>query len=322
MNPQTKNKPGFKQEFKEKFKEKFKQRYSQLTDWKTFSEISLHFLRQSLRINPLKITTPQLKKRLPWCPEGFFINYRHGGQAARIEKGIALGNLLEHQLGYFYLQEAASMIPPLILQPKPTDLVLDMCASPGSKTTQLAALMKNKGLIIANDLKGARLAALAMNSQRCGLTNHLLTAMPGHFFKKSGLQFDKILVDAPCSATGAIRKSFKTILIWNPHMVKRLAGTQKQLIDTAFHILKPGGTLVYSTCSLEPDEDEAVVDFLLNKYSNAEIQPTILPGLKTSLPVKEFEGHKYHKNIKHCLRIWPQDNDTEGFFVAKIKKLG
>ena len=138
--------------------------------------------------------------------------------------------------------------------------------------------------------------------------------------RTTGIEFDRILVDAPCSGTGTIRKSFKTLRIWNPNMVKRLSITQKQLLETAFNILKDNGTLIYSTCSLEPEENESVVDFLLEKYDNAIIEDIKINNLKRSHAVLEFEKNNYNKNIKKCLRIWPQDNDTEGFFVAKITK--
>ena len=211
------------------------------------------------------------------------------------------------------------MIPPLVLDPKPDDIVLDMCGSPGSKTTQIAALMQNKGILVANDYTIDRMKPLTINIQRCGISNTIITLMEGRFFKNSNIKFDKISVDAPCSGTGTIRKSLKTLKIWNPNMIKRLAGTQKQLLDTAFNILKENGTLVYSTCSLEPEENESVIDFLLNRY-NAKIEKIELNGLKTSPAILEFEDKTYNKEIKNCLRIWPQDNDTEGFFVAKIRK--
>ena len=104
-------------------------------------------------------------------------------------------------------------------------------------------------------------------------------------------------------------------------MIKRLAGTQRQLIDAAFNNLKENGTLVYSTCSLEPEENEAVIDFLINKYENASLEEIKLTNIKKSDPILNFENNKYDKNVKKCLRIWPQDNDTEGFFVAKIRKI-
>jgi len=302
------------------FKEEFVKRYSQLTDFEEFKKYSLSFLRRSIRVNTLKSTIPEIKKRLkewklksvPWCPEGFWVER---------EDRRDVGNLIEHHLGYIFVQEAASMIPPIVLAPKPGETILDLCASPGSKTTQIAQFMKNKGLLVANDYKGLRMVPLNMNIQRLGITNTITTLIPGQYYKN--LQFDRILVDAPCSGTGTIRKSLKTLTIWNSNMVKRLSGQQKQLLETGFKMLKPGGTLVYSTCTLEPEEDEGVIDFLITKYKNAkidEIKPNELPGLKRSEPITEFNNKKYSDEVKKCLRIWPQDNDTEGFFVTKIKK--
>tara|TARA_Y100000310_G_scaffold186269_1_gene186410 strand:- start:62783 stop:63676 length:894 start_codon:yes stop_codon:yes gene_type:complete len=295
-----------------KWKEKFLKRYESLTNLDKFIECSEKPLRKSIRVNTLKSDVKEIKsrfkdyslKQIPWCKEGFWL------------KGKAIGNTLEHFTGKIYMQEAASMIPPLVLNPK-DEIILDMCASPGSKTTQIASLMKNKGLIIANDISIQRLKPLSLNLQRMGILNTIMTQMQGHWFKKE--YFDKILVDAPCSGIGAIRKSPKTPGIWNPNMVKSLAGLQKRLIATAFSILKDKGTLVYSTCTLEPEENEGVIDFLLHKFDNAKLEKIKL-NLNQSNPILEFEDKKYNEEIKKCLRIWPQDNDTEGFFVAKIIK--
>ena len=302
------------------FKDEFVERYSKLTDFEEFKKYSLQYLRRSIRVNTLKISAKELKKKIendweltqiPWCKEGFWIKNKHSERRD-------IGNMIEHSLGYFYVQEAASMIPPIVLEPKPGEIVLDMCASPGSKSSQIAAMMENKGILIANDYKGIRLNPLGINIQKSGLTNCIITLMMGQWFKN--IKFDKILVDAPCSGTGTIRKSFKTLRIWNPNMIRRLAGTQKQLIENAFNHLKENGILVYSTCSLEPEENEGVVDFLLGKYNNAKLEDIKL-SIKRSNPILEFEGKRYNPEIKKCLRIWPQDNDTEGFFIAKIKKL-
>lgn len=302
-----------------KFKPEFIKRYSELTDFNDFKEYSLRFLRRSIRANTLKLETEKIKKRMekdwiltsvPWCKEGFWIEHKQGRRD--------IGNAIEHFLGYIYVQEAASMIPPIVLDPKPGEIVLDMCASPGSKTTQIAQYMDNKGILVANDYKGERMVPLEINMQRCGAANCIITMMNGEWLKE--MKFDRILVDAPCSGTGTIRKSFKTLLMWNPNMVKRLSMTQKNLIETAFSNLKDNGTLVYSTCSLEPEEDEEVVDYLLNKYDNARLEEIGL-NIKRSEPILKFENKTYSEEIKKCLRIWPQDNDTEGFFVAKIKKL-
>jgi len=295
------------------------ERYSTLTNIEEFKKYSLAFLRRSVRVNTVQADIKEVKKSIeakgwilkpiPWCKEGFWIEHNDRRD---------VGNLLEHHLGKIYVQEAASMIPPLVLNPQPGDIVLDMCAAPGSKTTQMGAMMENKGIIVANDFKGARLQSLGINVQRSGLTNIMITLMHGKRF--FGFQFDKILVDAPCSGMGAIRKSLKTIHIWNPLMISKLAREQKGLLENAFHNLKVGGELVYSTCSVEPEENEGVVDYLVTKFHTASVEKVTLKGLKVSPTITEFSGIKFDSRVKNCLRIWPQDNDTEGFFVAKIKK--
>ncbi len=302
------------------FKPLFIKRYSELTAWEPFKKYSLSFLKRSIRINTILSSVKETKKsieakgwqleQIPWCKEGFWISHPERRD---------VGNLWEHHLGKIYVQEAASMIPPLVLQPQPGEIVLDMCAAPGSKTTQIGMMMNNKGLIVANDYKGQRLQSLGINLQRSGLTNTIVSLMHGKRFHN--FEFDKILVDAPCSGTGTIRKSLKTIHIWNPKMVVKISRQQKELLENAFNNLKSGGELVYSTCSLEPEENEGVVDHLLNKFSRARVVKVKLPGLKTSPPITEFGKTKYHSQVKHALRIWPQDNNTEGFFVCKIKKL-
>src|SRR3989338_5383317 len=257
-----------------KFKEQFIKRYEQLTDIENFKEITSKYLRRSIRVNTLKTNINQLTNRLnkaftlekvPWCNEAFFV------EGERRD----LGNLIEHSLGYFYIQEAASLIPPLALDPKENEVILDMAAAPGSKTTQMAAMLNNLGIIIANDVKFERLKSLYINLQRCGVSNTIMT----------------------------------------------ISKLQKKLIMTAFENLKEDGVLVYSTCSLEPDENEGVIDYLLNKQNNAQLQKIDVENIKRSLPVLEFESSSFNPEIEKCLRIWPQDNDTEGFFVAKIKKL-
>ena len=293
-----------------KWKEKFIERYKNLTDIDIFLETSLKPLRKTLRVNTIKTSVSEIKKRMklepiPWCDTGFFT------------QGYAIGNTLEHYLGYIYLQGAASMIPPVVLDPKKNEMILDMCASPGSKTSQIAAMMENTGLIIANDNAMERLKPLTLNMQRCGVTNTVFTRMEGRWFKD--MEFDRILVDAPCSGIGTIRKSFETIEMWNPNFSRKMCGIQKQLLSTAVPMLKTGGVLVYSTCTLEPEEDESVVDTILQRHPELKLEKISL-DIKHSPAIEEFEGKTYSSEVKKCLRIWPQDNDTEGFFVAKFTK--
>ncbi len=299
------------------FKPKFIERYSKLTNWEEYKKYSLSFLRKSIRVNTLKRPVKEVISRLekdwtfeqvPWCKEGFFMESKHGR--------LDVGNTVEHCLGYYYVQEAASMIPPLVLDPKPGDRVIDIAAAPGSKASQMAQMMNNEGILVANDVAGMRLASLGINMQRCGVLNAITTQMAGERIKD--MEFDKVLLDAPCSGTGTIRKSIKTIIMWNPEMIKRLAAMQRKLIMSAYNLVAKGGTLVYSTCSTEPDENEAVVSYLLNN-TDAKLEPIEL-NINRSPAVLEFNGTEYRKEVKHCLRLWPQDNDTEGFFIAKIKR--
>jgi len=208
------------------------------------------------------------------------------------------------------------MIPPLVLNPKPKEKILDMCASPGSKTTQIAQYMQNKGTLIANDIRKDRIAILERNLKRTG-SIAVVTMQPGQQFKD--VKFDKILVDAPCSGTGTIRNTlnFKD---WNPETFERLSFEQKSLLHSAYNILKKGGLLVYSTCSMEPEENELVVDWLLKRHKKTNLEEITI-NLKRSKPILTYNKQKLDTRIKKTLRIWPQDNNTSGFFVAKIRKL-
>ncbi|MEM4260363.1 MAG: NOL1/NOP2/sun family putative RNA methylase [Candidatus Woesearchaeota archaeon] len=311
---------NIKQNFENHYKKFLGEKYE------LFIKYSSSYINKAIRVNTLKISVDEVKSRLekrwilkqiPWCKEGFWINYRIN--SSEENERFDIGNLIEHNLGYIYVQEASSMIPPVVLNPKPGEIVLDMCAAPGSKASQIAQYMKNKGVLICNDIQGSRLKPLGMNLQRCGVSNSIITMMKSKDFLNSNILYDKILVDAPCSGTGTIRKSLKTLIMWSPNLIERLVKTQKQLVDTAFQILKPGGILVYSTCTLEPEENESVVSFLLDKYTNAIIKKINFKGNRTN-PITQFDGLKIRPEVKDCLRIHPYDNNSEGFFVAKIQK--
>ncbi|MFT4326833.1 MAG: NOL1/NOP2/sun family putative RNA methylase [Candidatus Woesearchaeota archaeon] len=302
------------------FKEGFVKRYSLLTNWDDFKKYSLSYLNRCIRIGnkmPIAVVKKGLEskgwilEKVPWMENAFWVRHEEGR--------LDLGSTIEHQLGYFYIQEAASMIPPLALDPKPGELVLDMCSAPGSKTTQIAEMMHNQGLVVANDVNGLRLAPLGVNIQRMGVYNVIQTQRDSARLRWN-VQFDKILLDAPCSGVGTIRKSIKTIGMWNPKMINHIASLQRKLINVAWGLLKPGGILVYSTCSTEPEEDEEIISNFLEKNADADVLPFDLPGFKRSPAVTEFEGKVYDKRVEHTLRVWPQDNDTEGFYVAKLVK--
>ncbi len=301
-------------EYIRKINPKFVEHYEEIDGTNEFYEYLNKPIRISIRINTLKVDLESFKNRLskkynleeiPWCKEGFYIDKE-------------VGNTIEHSLGYFFIQEAASMIPPVVLEPKPGDRVLDIAAAPGAKATQIAMYMKNKGYLLANDVRRDRAYILISNLQRMGVTNAKVTIMDGRKFSKYENRFDKVLLDAPCSNVGMIRKNYKHLKEWNYRMVKYYSKLQKELILAAYKTLKPGGILVYSTCTMEPEENEEVVDFLLKEY-DAELLEIKLP-IKRRKPILKYKDRKYDKSIEKCLRIHPQDNDTEAFFVAKILK--
>jgi len=294
---------------------------------KEFFDISYTKTPSSIRCNTLKISVSELKERF----EGYGWKLRQPFEDfpevmiidSKLNPG-EIGKTKEHLLGYYYVQEISSMLPMLALQPKPGEIILDLCASPGSKTTQAAAMMNNEGTIIANELSMGRIGILNSNLERCGVMNTIVTRKEGvalcnRFLKKSQMRFDKILVDAPCSGEGTLRKSPKTFEMWNINMIKKIAGVQKQLAIAAFKLLKIGGEMIYSTCTLSPEEDEMIVNHLIENF-DVKIEQIKLP-LKFRCGVTEWEGVSLDENVKKCLRLYPQDNNTDGFFVAKLRKV-
>lgn len=195
--------------------------------------------------------------------------------------------------------------------PQP-DSVMDMAAAPGSKTTQLAALMGNQGAILANEFSASRVKVLHANLSRCGVSNTALTHFDGRVFGAAlPEQFDAILLDAPCSGEGVIRKDSDALRNWSLASTEEIAATQRDLLESAFHALKPGGTLVYSTCTLNRIENQQVVSGLLERYPHAvEIDPlqNLFPGAERALTPEGF------------LHVFPMIFDSEGFFVARLRK--
>ena len=284
---------------------------------------------RTIRVNTLKISVEELKKRLeekPWIlkqpfkkfPEILIVE-------SELEPG-ELGRSLEHLLGYYYIQELASMLPAIALNPKPNEIVLDLCAAPGSKTTQMSAMMQNEGTIIANDPSMGRIKILASNLERCGSANTIITRKKGEILckklKEQNFLIDKILVDAPCSGEGTIRSTPKTLLMWNINNVKSLSGIQKHLLSNAIEILRVGGELVYSTCTHAPEENEAVLDYVLKKFPDIKIESLSLPiELKCSQGIKNWREKEFNEEVSKACRIYSHITNTEGFFIAKLRKL-
>ena len=233
-----------------------------------------------------------------------------------------LGKSKEHLLGYYYVQEISSMMPILALQPKENDIMLDLCASPGSKTTQASASMNNKGTIIANDKDIGRISILSANLEKVGATNVIVTRHDAvqlcKKLRELNMKFDKILLDVPCSGEGNLRSSPSTLLSWNVKVIEKLGRIQRKIAESAIPLLKEGGEVIYSTCTHAPEENELNVQYLIDKF-NLKIEEIKLP-LKTRPGITEWQGKNLSQELKKAHRIYPQDNDTEGFFLCKMKK--
>jgi len=275
-----------------------------------------------LRVNTLKIGVEEGINRLtllgidaeplPWYSAGLRVH----GQLERL-----LGSR-EYTLGYFYWQEGASMLPPVALNPGPSHRVLDLCAAPGSKTTQMAQMMGNRGVIVANDRSLRRLVSLGHNLQLCGVANTLVLCSDGRWLPRNlQLRFDRVLVDAPCTASGRLRSKPPKCILPSPNRLSSLQTLQKGLLTSGFRLLKPGGLLAYSTCSLHPEENEEVVFHLLRRFpQEVEILRLSIPGLSGHPGLTEWEGRQYPEEMERCLRVYPHDNDTDGFFIALVEK--
>ncbi len=301
--------------------EKLYSRYKTIIpDFRDFMEFIKRPLLQSFRVNTLKAKRDEILlllkdlkiKSLPFYNNGFLL-----------QEKTRFGNHITHNLGMIYIQEIASMIPVVVLDPKPDEVVLDLCAAPGSKTTQIAQSMENSGLLVANEINRKRAQGLIHNIKRCGLLNEAVIILRGQRIDKILPDyFDRILIDAPCSAEGTIRKSKAVLYHWGLKNIQRMAKIQKGLIVSGFRALQPGGTMVYSTCTLAPEENEGVVAYLLDRFPEAEIMPITIPNFKIRPGIIKWQGETFDKRLKSCARILPQDNDTAPFFIARIIKRG
>lgn len=269
-----------------------------------------------LRINTLKAAVAETRLRLE--RQGFLLveeNLLH--PIYRAENITQPGHLLEFSLGHLHSQALSSVLAGLVLGPKPGEVVLDLCAAPGSKTSLLAQLMQNRGIIVANDRNPNRLVALRANLKRLGVTNTVIVRYPGqHFPKRFG--FDRVLVDVPCSAEGTLRAGPDGTLRQPTRAGEKLTRLQRDLLLRGFDLLMVGGTLVYSTCTYYPEENESVVQFLLENRP-AEIRPIGLE-LPHSPGLDQWKEASYDPSIKHCWRIYPHQLDTVGFFLARVVK--
>lgn len=279
---------------------------------------------QALRLNPLKKGlqeggTPYIKdvckEPVPWAKDAFYY-----------DKEERPGKHPYHEMGVYYIQEPSAMSAAAVLAPKPGMRVLDLCAAPGGKTTQLASYLMQQGLLVANEIHPARAKILSTNVERMGITNGIVTnedsgTLADHF----GCYFHAILVDSPCSGEGMFRKNPEAMEEWSPENVELCAARSEEILDNAARMLLPGGTLVYSTCTFAPEENEQEIANFLAKHEEFSLVSVDFPQFEKGRwewLKEEQQKETVASEIEKTMRLWPHKLHGEGHFVACLKKAG
>jgi len=287
-----------------------------IDDWHAFIENLSERKPSSCRVNTLKTAKKELIESLKEFDSIKEVSWYE--DALVFENSLKPGNTLEHALGYYYIQDLSSMIPVLALSPKENELIVDLCASPGSKTTQIAQVMKNTGTIIANEVYPDRIQKLIANIYRFGALNTVVVQSDARNFFLEERKADRILVDAPCSSLGNLKKHLD---LMNADKGKSLTfqATQIQLLRKAIKYTETGGTIVYSTCTVAPEENEEVVNALLGEGS-IEIEKIELNAVHAK-GLTEFEGKAFDSSLSKTIRIYPHHFNSGGMFIAKLRKI-
>ena len=270
--------------------------------------------KYGLRVNTLKLLPEEFEKiapfeieKIPWIPNGYY--YKEGTFPARHPYYAA---------GIYYLQEPSAMTPASRLPVEPGERVLDLCAAPGGKATELAARLRGRGVLVANDISASRARALLHNLELFGASNILVTnEVPARLAEVFEGYFDKILVDAPCSGEGMFRKSQEAISAWSLERVRFFAKQQKTIVESAVRMLRPGGMMLYSTCTFSAEENEGTVAETLERFPELEL-----------IPMEGYEGFESGRPewgggcaaLERCVRIWPHKMPGEGHFLALFRK--
>lgn len=237
------------------------------------------------------------------------------------ESAVPIGATPEYLAGHYILQSPSSFLPCMTLAPQPGERILDMAAAPGGKTSYIAQLMKNMGVLVANDLKKERLKSLNANMHRLGVTNVVVANYDGRKLPNIFKKFDRCLLDAPCSGLGVIARDPSIKVQKTQEDVRKLSHLQKELIKAAIDCVdahsKTGGYIVYSTCSISVEENESVVEYALkNRYVKL-----VETGLEVGQPgLKQFHERRFHPTMTLCKRVYPHVHNMDGFFVCKLKK--
>ncbi|WP_338593644.1 RsmB/NOP family class I SAM-dependent RNA methyltransferase [Paenibacillus sp. Y5S-9] len=278
-----------------------------------------------LRVNTLKISMEQFDeiapfdlRPIPWCETGFYVPH-----------GVKPGLHPYYHAGLYYIQEPSAMAPVELLQVEPGDRVLDLCAAPGGKTTQIAAKLQGKGVLVTNDIHAERTKALAKNVELYGVRNAVvLNESPERIANAFPHYFDKVLIDAPCSGEGMFRKDEDMVKSWEHHSVEKCVLMQRDILETAARLLAPGGTIVYSTCTFAPEENEAMIAEFLNVNHDFVVmdipdETGFAPGrpewVRQMMPEKADETEAVLDQTRGTARLWPHLLEGEGHYVAVLQ---
>lgn len=267
-----------------------------------------------LRRNPLKQgfsgeLAPLVSARVAWCPTGYYY-----------DPATRPGLCALHAAGLYYLQEPSAMAPAELLDVQPGERVLDLCAAPGGKSTQLAGKLRGEGLLVCNEINAKRAKVLSGNIERLGIANALvLNEHPARLAERFAGYFDKILVDAPCSGEGMFRKEAAAVADWTEETNAICANRQAEILRSAAQMLRPGGRLVYSTCTFSPLENEGVISAFLRENADFSVEPVDAPWFSPGRPdwVKDPAP-----GLEHTLRLWPHKLRGEGHYAAVLRKGG
>jgi NOL1/NOP2/sun family putative RNA methylase len=277
-----------------------------------------------LRLNTLKIDAEEFKRispfplgeRVPWASSAFLLP----------PSPTSPGLHPYHRAGLYYLQDPSAMSAAVLLDPQPGELVLDLAAAPGGKTTHLAALMGGQGLLVANEIKDKRVGHLAMNVERWGSSNVVITnESPERLADHFGPFFDRVLVDAPCSGEGMFRKDMGARLDWSPEMVAGCAVRQGNILRLAGKLVRPGGYLLYSTCTFAPEENEArIAEFLVTFPEFEVVELPLFAGFARGRPdlLQPANGKGVVESLRKAVRLYPHRLHGEGHFACLLRRGG
>ena len=286
--------------------------------------------RPALRVNPLRLDgipdgvralLPFLAERVPFTADGWYYPD---------DPALRPGRHPYHEAGLYYIQEASAMIPAALCPPRPGERVLDLCAAPGGKATQLAGALRGQGLLVANEIHPGRAAVLSGNIERMGIPNALVLNMePQALAERFPGFFDRIVVDAPCSGEGMFRKEPQAVQMWSPENIALCAARQAEILRAAARMLAPGGTIVYSTCTFAPEEDEGSVLTFLREHPDFDTVMTDASAILACLADGRLDagrpdwvpgGTEYAGSLRRAVRLFPHHADGEGHFAVLLRR--